>query len=210
MNANHEELERWIHDVIISKALLKIYASWEETDKTLHIPPVYGDYEQAQFFGTDKERATWLVERDKRDKTAETFMGMYGMDEGKYVYLTALLGMHILDGTIKKPKDAAEAEETRRLLMTNYIHGDPESAFNTYGWILRGKAEDMKRYLETGTVVLTELGKKEGILRYSDRRLTTPKRSSGFPGLLMINSLSSLVFLLTDRTLKKYTCRSVP
>lgn len=164
MNANHEELERWIHDVIISKALLKIYASWEETDKTLHIPPVYGDYEQAQFFGTDKERATWLVERDKRDKTAETFMGMYGMDEGKYVYLTALLGMHILDGTIKKPKDAAEAEETRRLLMTNYIHGDPESAFNTYGWILRGKAEDMKRYLETGTVVLTELGKKEGIL----------------------------------------------
>ena len=193
MNANHEELERWIHDVIISKALLKIYASWEETDKTLHIPPVYGDYEQAQFFGTDKERATWLVERDKRDKTAETFMGMYGMDEGKYVYLTALLGMHILDGTIKKPKDAAEAEETRRLLMTNYIHGDPESAFNTYGWILRGKAEDTWEER-----------------RYSDRRLTTPKRSSGFPGLLMINSLSSLVFLLTDRTSKKYTCRSVP
>lgn len=166
MNANHEELERWIHDVIISKALLKIYASWEETDKTLHIPPVYGDYERAQFFGTDKERATWLVERDKRDKTAETFMGMYGMDEGKYVYLTALLGMHILDGTIKKTKNYSmdEADEALRLLMTNYIHGDPESPFNTYGWILRGKAEDMKRYLETGTNILTELGKKEGIL----------------------------------------------
>lgn len=164
----YEELKRWVQDTVISEALIKVYDGWEKTDNKLRIPAAFGDYGRADFCSNSKDKATWLLERDSRDKTAETFMRLYGADEGTYCYRTMLLGYDIEHGVVEAETEhvltAEEAEDLFDSLSANYVFGDLESAFNVYGWIFRTNAADMKRYTLAGIKMLRAVGKREGIL----------------------------------------------
>lgn len=95
-------------------------------------------------------------------------MKLYGADEGKYCYLTMLLGFDIEHGVVKAETEhvltAEEAEDLFDRLSANYVFGDLESAFNVYGWMFRTKAAGMKRYTLAGIRMLRAVGKQERIL----------------------------------------------